>query len=420
MSKWGVRALARQLELENRDLAHVHVSCVSPGGVDTPIYETGRQLLRLRRPSAAARGLARARRRVRILRLLDQAARPHARSARPTHVMRVRLHVLPGVYDALVGPLFGVAAIDRTTPRAARPGQRAVPGGRRQPAATASQPGPLVAIGRNLATLVRGAATAVTSDGLRRRRDRRRPQRTGRRQPPGRRRLVGRSCWRPSPTWAARSPATATCTRTSCTTPSARSTRWPRRRRRSRRSASSDHGLAWRHAPAVLGHPLPDGSWALLHRDRARHRRPARRPARRRRRGLARAVRAVGRDRRPARSAPCSRRSHRSGVAAATGAEPAPRRRARLRQDPADPGRRRWATSASAATHPRLLLAGNAGHADIPLDAPGSGLMGIADVDARPDRRLPGARRAAPGRWPPALADRFTQPGRGDPGAPPR
>ena len=30
-----------------------------------------------------------------------------------------------------------------------------------------------------------------------------------------------------------------------------------------------DHGLAWRHAPAVLGHPLPDGQWALLDRDRA-------------------------------------------------------------------------------------------------------------------------------------------------------
>ena len=29
-----------------------------------------------------------------------------------------------------------------------------------------------------------------------------------------------------------------------------------------------EHGLRWRHAPAVLGHPYPDGSWALLHRDR--------------------------------------------------------------------------------------------------------------------------------------------------------
>ncbi|MBA2444118.1 MAG: NAD(P)/FAD-dependent oxidoreductase, partial [Nocardioidaceae bacterium] len=29
-----------------------------------------------------------------------------------------------------------------------------------------------------------------------------------------------------------------------------------------------DHGLAWVHAPAVLGNPMPDGSWALLQRDR--------------------------------------------------------------------------------------------------------------------------------------------------------
>ena len=32
--------------------------------------------------------------------------------------------------------------------------------------------------------------------------------------------------------------------------------------------ALEEHGLVWRHAPAVLGHPLRDGSWALLHRDR--------------------------------------------------------------------------------------------------------------------------------------------------------
>jgi phytoene dehydrogenase-like protein len=29
-----------------------------------------------------------------------------------------------------------------------------------------------------------------------------------------------------------------------------------------------DHGLAWVHAPAVLGNPIPGGPWALLHRDR--------------------------------------------------------------------------------------------------------------------------------------------------------
>ena len=29
------------------------------------------------------------------------------------------------------------------------------------------------------------------------------------------------------------------------------------------------YGLRWRHAPAVLGHPWPDGSWSVLHRDAA-------------------------------------------------------------------------------------------------------------------------------------------------------
>lgn len=29
-----------------------------------------------------------------------------------------------------------------------------------------------------------------------------------------------------------------------------------------------EHGLAWRHAPAVLGHPFLDGEWGVLHRDR--------------------------------------------------------------------------------------------------------------------------------------------------------
>ena len=39
LSKWAVRALARQLQLENRDRRDVHVVHLSPGGVDTPIYK---------------------------------------------------------------------------------------------------------------------------------------------------------------------------------------------------------------------------------------------------------------------------------------------------------------------------------------------------------------------------------------------
>lgn len=35
-----------------------------------------------------------------------------------------------------------------------------------------------------------------------------------------------------------------------------------------RRLQLEEHGLVWQHAPAVLGHPLPDGRWAMIHRDR--------------------------------------------------------------------------------------------------------------------------------------------------------
>ncbi|HWJ82391.1 MAG TPA: SDR family oxidoreductase [Nocardioides sp.] len=38
ISKWGVRALARHVQLENRDLSGVRVRYVAPGAVDTPIY----------------------------------------------------------------------------------------------------------------------------------------------------------------------------------------------------------------------------------------------------------------------------------------------------------------------------------------------------------------------------------------------
>ena len=136
-----------------------------------------------------------------------------------------------------------------------------------------------------------------------------------------------------------------------------------------------DHGLRWRHAPAVLGHPLPDGGWALLHRDRE--------------------TTAAGLD------------EHHPGDGEAwlewcsvwdrigddvidgllTPFPPARAGARLLRQLPGVGGlgfvrellmpaveiaRTRFGGEA-----PRLLLAGNAGHADIPLDAPGSGLFAM-------------------------------------------
>ncbi|HEX5986670.1 MAG TPA: NAD(P)/FAD-dependent oxidoreductase [Nocardioides sp.] len=135
-----------------------------------------------------------------------------------------------------------------------------------------------------------------------------------------------------------------------------------------------NHGLRWRHAPAVLGHPRPDGTWGILHRDRSvtaslldQHH-PGDGEAWLRtceqwdRIGDA-VVRALLSPFPPVRA----------GVSAL----------ARLRsaggldfvRDLLTPARR-LAEDRFGSEQARLLICGNAGHADIPLNAPGSGLMG--------------------------------------------
>ncbi len=136
-----------------------------------------------------------------------------------------------------------------------------------------------------------------------------------------------------------------------------------------------DHGLSWRHAPAVLGHPLPDGSWALLDRDRQ-------------------LTASWFDDARPgdgdAWLALCDTWDVIGPHLLKGLLTPFPPLRAglggllrlpkvgglRFVQDLLTPvvdlGRKRFGGDA-----PRVLLAGNAGHTDIPLDAPGSGLMGL-------------------------------------------
>jgi phytoene dehydrogenase-like protein len=136
-----------------------------------------------------------------------------------------------------------------------------------------------------------------------------------------------------------------------------------------------DHGLTWRHAPAVLGHPTADGQWALLHRDReltagwmdAAH--PGDGQAWLE---LCGAWDRIGDQVVGALLSPFP--PVRSGLGAL----------ARLRQaggldlvrtfltPAAELGRHRFGGPA-----PGLLLAGNAGHSDIPLEAPGSGLLGV-------------------------------------------
>ncbi len=150
LSKWAVRALARQLQLENRDLPGVHVVHVAPGGVDTPIYQQAANYAgfvgRPPPPVASPERVA-----GRIWRLVDHP-RPRAQVGLTNHVMRLGFTLTPALYDALVGPLFAVAATDRTAEIPAGPGNvlDSRPSGNRL---HGEQGGALKGIARNLAAV---------------------------------------------------------------------------------------------------------------------------------------------------------------------------------------------------------------------------------------------------------------------------
>ena len=147
VSKWGVRALARQLQLENRDRPDVHVVYLSPGGVDTPIYRlagnyagyVGRPPPPVTTPEKVA---------ARILRSVEHP-RARVQVGLANHLMRLGFNAVPWAFDLLVGPLFSTAGQDRTEPVAPGPGNVLWPTpdsyGLR-----GDQGSPLVGIARNL------------------------------------------------------------------------------------------------------------------------------------------------------------------------------------------------------------------------------------------------------------------------------
>ena len=114
LSKWGVRALARQLQLENRDVAELTIAYIAPGGVDTPIYEQAANydgyVGRPPPPVASPEHVARV-----ALRRLDRH-RARTQVGLANDVIRFGFNAVPWAFDMLVGPLFRLAATDRTTP----------------------------------------------------------------------------------------------------------------------------------------------------------------------------------------------------------------------------------------------------------------------------------------------------------------
>jgi short-subunit dehydrogenase len=152
VSKWGVRALARQLQLENRDRSGMQVVYAAPGGVDTPIYaQAGNFSGVIGRPPPPVMSPERVART--ILRRVEHPG-PRSQVGIINDVMRLGFSALPRLFDALVGPLFSVAAKDRTTPVAAGPGNvlHSVPAGNRL---HGDQGSALEGIGRNLLDVAR-------------------------------------------------------------------------------------------------------------------------------------------------------------------------------------------------------------------------------------------------------------------------
>lgn len=120
LSKWGVRVLARQLRVDNRDRPGVRIGYVAPGGVDTPIYRqaatyggaVGRPPFPVTTPERVA---------ARVMAVAD-GRRGSGQVGLANEVIRFGFTALPWAYDRLVGPLFAVAAQDQTAPPVSGPG----------------------------------------------------------------------------------------------------------------------------------------------------------------------------------------------------------------------------------------------------------------------------------------------------------
>lgn len=120
LSKWGVRALARQLAVENRDLPGVRIRYAAPGGVDTPIYDQAANYVgragRPPPPAASSDHVA-----AQLVRRLDSGRLPDQLSVL-NHAMMFGFQRLPRLYDALIGVAFPLGATDLTKPVPRGPG----------------------------------------------------------------------------------------------------------------------------------------------------------------------------------------------------------------------------------------------------------------------------------------------------------
>lgn len=156
VSKWAVRCLARELQLENRDQPGINICYVAPGSVDTPIYlQAANYAGRVGRPPPPVVSPEKVARRV--VTLLDRPRR-RVDVGIANKAMRFGFSFLPHVYDVVVGPLFAVSARDQqpTLPTAGNV-LAAQPDGDRLHGGQGSS---ILAIGRELGSQVRQGLNA--------------------------------------------------------------------------------------------------------------------------------------------------------------------------------------------------------------------------------------------------------------------
>ncbi len=166
-----------------------------------------------------------------------------------------------------------------------------------------------------------------------------------------------------------------------------------------------DHGLTWTHAPAVLGHPTADGHWTLQHRDReltASWMDAASAGDGQRWLDLCATWDRVGDQIVGALLSPFPPlRSGLGALARIRGAGGLDLLKTLL-TPAADLARHRFLGPG-----PGLLIAGNSGHSDMPLESPGSGLFGILMTMLGQTIGFPVPEGGA-GRLTESLAHRFT------------
>lgn len=106
VSKWAIRSLARELQIENRDRRGVHITLVTPGGIDTPIYlqaatyngHIGKPPPPIYRPETVA------------ARIVDSLDKPPAKLnvGASNSALALGFNALPALFDAIVNPLFNL------------------------------------------------------------------------------------------------------------------------------------------------------------------------------------------------------------------------------------------------------------------------------------------------------------------------